>query len=262
MSDFIGLFQRGILDDDSVKATITEQLASGRAVVIQEAIRAEVAERVHAGLDASTRWKPYEGAAPFFHYRHHNLYDPADLPEAAVEVRNAFDGEGAKALMSELSARDCHGPADFGASLYLGGDHSLPHQDFGIGRSVAFIWYLTKRWDPRWGGGLFWCPSGTTVMPQFNSLVLFVVSQESAHFVTTVSPYARERRLSLNGWWTSSTADLKRFEPRRELPEPSVFAAAGYGPDPTFFERGAAGESGAPGENGDGERARPRIIAV
>jgi Rps23 Pro-64 3,4-dihydroxylase Tpa1-like proline 4-hydroxylase len=239
MSDFIGLFNRGLFDDEAVRERLRAQLARGRAIVIPNAIRADIAEQAHAELDASTRWKPYEGASPFFHYRHHNLYSDDELPPSAVALKRAFASPSAKQLMSALSERDCEGPLDFGASLYLPGDHSLPHQDLGLGRSVAFIWHMTKEWDPRWGGGLFWCPSGITLLPQFNCLMLFNVTPASTHFVTVVSPYARAKRLSLNGWWTRTSADEA---PIGKEPEPlaeRAFDAGGYGPPLEYVEGGA-----------------------
>ncbi len=239
MSDFIGLFNRGIFDDEALRGTIRAQLGRGRAVVIPNAIRAEIAEQAYAELDASNRWKPYEGASPFFHYRHHNMYADDELPPSAVALKQVFASPSAKELMTGLCERDCHGPIDFGASLYLPGDHSLPHQDLGLGRSMAFVWHLTKGWDPRWGGGLFWCPSGITMLPQFNCLTIFTVTHASAHFVTVVSQYARAKRLSLNGWWTRRSED---GAPIGKAPEPSAeraFDGAGYGPPLEYVEGGA-----------------------
>jgi Rps23 Pro-64 3,4-dihydroxylase Tpa1-like proline 4-hydroxylase len=34
--------------------------------------------------------------------------------------------------------------------------------------------------------------------------VLFNVGPDTSHFVTTVSPYAQGKRLTINGWWTGS----------------------------------------------------------
>lgn len=229
MSEFVELFNPGIFDDERSMAAMREQLGRGRAIVIPDAVRPDVAERAHAELDASKRWRPYEGAFPFFHYRHHNLFSDDELPPTALEIKRVFDSAPAKQAISDLSQRDCGGLLDFGASLYLPGDHSLPHQDLGLGRSVAFVWHLTKRWEPSWGGGLFWCPSGMTLAPRFNCLTIFVVSPASAHFVTVVSSYAREKRLSINGWWTTSAlAERTRFE-KDDAPSDGGVFSAGYG---------------------------------
>lgn len=203
--------------------------------MIPDAIRADVAERAHADLSGSTRWRPFEGDSPFFHYRHHNLYADADLPPSATVLKASFASEAARTLMTSISGRDCSGPIDFGASWYLPGDHSLPHQDLGLGRSVAWVWHLTKDWDPRWGGGFFWCPSGITMSPRFNCFTLFNVTTASAHFVTAVSPYAQAKRLALNGWWTSADSTSMGRHPENPIPEPG-FDAAGYGEPLQYLE--------------------------
>ena len=67
---------------------------------------------------------------------------------------------------------------------------------------MAFVWHLTKDWDPKWGGDLYWCRAHHFVTPSFNTLALFTVGPDSAHFVTHVAPGARSKRLAINGWWT------------------------------------------------------------
>jgi len=235
MARIIELFSPGVLDDEAVVRRIGSELDGGRAVVIQNALRAELAEKVHRELDACTAWKPYEGASPFFHYRHHNLYAEKEFPPSVLELKREFDDPSTKEFIGRLSKRDCSGVLDFGASWYLPGDHSLPHQDSGLDRSVAFLWHLTKNWDSCWGGGFFWCPSGTTVLPQFNCLTLFNVSAGSSHFVTVVSQCAREKRLALNGWWTGKTASPAHDEP----PADRTLDAAGYGARPEPIDRSA-----------------------
>lgn len=46
--------------------------------------------------------------------------------------------------------------------------------------------------------------SKATYHASYNTLVLFTVTTTSAHFVTTVSPHAKQQRLAYNGWWQSS----------------------------------------------------------
>ena len=111
--------------------------------------------------------------------------------------------------------------------MYLPGDHSLPHRDFGGNRSVAFVWHLTRQWQSEWGGHLYWCPSGTSIAPLFNCLILFNVAASSLHLVTAVSPYARGKRLAVSGWWTS-LAQLDDDVPSPEG-EPPAISDARYG---------------------------------
>ena len=42
-----------------------------------------------------------------------------------------------------------------------------------------------------------------TYPASFNTLVLFSVTTRSAHFVTTVSPKHKGKRLTFNGWWNA-----------------------------------------------------------
>jgi hypothetical protein len=105
---------------------------------------------------------------------------------------------------------DCSAESNLSSSWYMPGDHSLPHSDNSSNRSLAFIWHLTQQWRSNWGGGLYWCPAQSMVVPGFNVLHLFSVSNDSVHFVTTVAPIAQGKRLAINGWWRA-----KNF-----LPEP------------------------------------------
>ncbi|MCA9666700.1 MAG: 2OG-Fe(II) oxygenase [Myxococcales bacterium] len=192
--------------DAKARARLRERIDAGHAVVLPDAFPAEVAQQAHDELDAAASWKRYQASSPFFHYQHHNIYDDALLPPFVRSLKACFAGTAAKRFAAEIGGCDCSGPLDFGASWYQPGDHSLPHQDFGLGRSVAWVWNLTQTWDPSWGGCFFWCPSGISVVPRLNSLILFRVTPRSAHFVTTVAPEAGGKRLALNGWWTTAEA--------------------------------------------------------
>jgi len=177
-------------------------LEAGSLVVVRDAFQPEFAERVHAALDGCTSWKGYEGFEDYFHYHHHNLYDLADYPAALTWCRRVFESDSSREFAERISGRRCPDEISFSASWYLPGDHSLPHTDAGQNRQVAFIWHLSKQWRPEWGGSLYWGPKSTYLPPAFNSLVLFNVGPDTAHFVTTVSPYAQGKRLTVNGWWT------------------------------------------------------------
>jgi len=132
-----------------------------------------------------------------------------DLPTAKWRQRLVQFAE-------RISGRACPGNLAFSASWYLPGDHSLPHTDAIAhaaehNRQVAFVWHLSRDWRSEWGGALFWCPTSLYLAPEFNTLVLFNVGPDTHHFVTTVSPYAQGKRLTINGWWTGpgATGDLR-----------------------------------------------------
>jgi hypothetical protein len=198
---------RDVLCADILGAESLDQLGShlkqGRLVVIPDAFQEDFARGVHASLDQWPQWQVYESYGQgFFHFHHHNIYDRSQAPPEFLECEAILSHDSTKGFIADLTARDCSGRLQFGASRYFPGDHSLPHTDVNPVREVAYIWHLTKDWDPGWGGSLFWCSTGTYVAPSFNCLMLFVVSPDSWHFVTTVSPYARGKRMAINGWWT------------------------------------------------------------
>ncbi len=199
-----------IFADDECKRQINNHLTNGDLVVIRDALQEPVATKMFACLDEFSDWKVYEDYKDHFHYHHHNIYEKELYPPDLNWCREIFGSEPTKSLIQELSQRDCDGEIVFGASWYLPGDHSLPHDDVsnqpGEHRQVAFVWHLTKEWKPNWGGDLFWCRKNRYISPSFNSLILFNVGPDSFHHVTQVSPYATSKRLAISGWWTSISA--------------------------------------------------------
>jgi len=186
---------------------ISDHLPSGDLVVIRDAVQEPFAERMFVCLDEFSDWKVYEGYEKHFHYHHHNIYDETLFPPDLSQCHEIFRSDSTKNFIQQLSQKDCEGETIFSVSLYLPGDHSLPHNDF-LGnkdeyRQVAFVWYLTKDWQPDWGGDFFWCPKSRYISPSFNTLLLFNVRNDSLHFVTHVSPHAQSKRLAISGWWTS-----------------------------------------------------------
>jgi hypothetical protein len=198
-----------------------EALAGGRLVVIRNAMREAFAERMFQCLDAASDWRVYEKYQDHFHYHHHNLFERKLFPTDLAWCGAIFASEPTRNFMQRLSGRDCSGETDVSASWYLPGDHSLPHSDYvengdGDTRQLAFVWHLTRNWHPTWGGDFFWCPASRYLSPTFNTLLLFTVGWESYHFVTHVSPYARSKRLAVNGWWTGKRQSIAA--PRQRQP--------------------------------------------
>lgn len=195
----------------SALADTGPRLAAGGLVAIRDAFEPDFAERMYRSLDRCTTWRVYEGCEEHFHYHHHNLYYSDEYPADLAWCSKVFDSSSTKAWVTRLSGRSCLGPIEFGASWYLPGDHSLPHNDVAasganFNRQVAFVWHLAKDWRPEWGGALFWCPKACYLPPVFNTLWLFNVGPETTHFVTHVSPYAQGKRLAISGWWTGPAA--------------------------------------------------------
>ena len=198
----------------SVRAALADagpRLASGGLIAVRDAFDADFAEQMHRSLDSCRTWRLYERYEDNFHFHHHNLFNAEEFPADLARCAEVFDSAGTKAWVTRLSGRHCPGPTEFSASLFLPGDHSLPHNDVaavdgGLNRQVAWVWHLAKDWRPEWGGALYWCSRSSYLPPAFNTLYLFNVSPDSNHFVTRVSPYAQGKRLAVNGWWTGPAA--------------------------------------------------------
>lgn len=200
--------------------TLTDKLRramrQGRAIVVPDALPADLAERVHHELDLSNRWTVAEGGHDFFHYRTSGIEQIEAHGGAFAECGRLFCSSATRRFIGELSGQDCTGDAYAAAAWYRPGEYALPHDDSGVdmSRSVAYIWYLTKDWRPEWGGALFWCPTGQYISPKFNVLVMFNVKSSNMHFVCPVAPTATAKRLTINGFWR----DAKRRSPPVSVP--------------------------------------------
>jgi hypothetical protein len=119
-------------------------------------------------------------------------------------VMDMLNNTKTKDFMQEISGRDSSGPTrDIEPSWYKLGDFSAPHNDFTQMRSIAFLWNLSKYWDPSWGGAFHWSPAGNMEdgyhYPTFNTLLLFLPTPSSVHMVTPVTENAEGKRLLLGG---------------------------------------------------------------
>jgi hypothetical protein len=229
------MLRQDIFADDSAVADISAALRAGRLVVVPDALPAEFADRVYASLDASVAWKPFDGYGANFHYRHHNLYDYEDYPDALKECASVIGSGKTQEFMASLTGQPCDGAANCSASWYQAGDHSLPHQDLISDRTVAYVWHLTKNWESSWGGHFVWCPTGALMKPAFNVFTLFVVNRLSLHFVSAVASRAIGKRLAVNGWFNRASRQKPAQDgapPATQGKEalPSILPPALYGP--------------------------------
>jgi hypothetical protein len=204
---------------DAARDAIGAELVRGGCVVLRDAFEKDFAERTYAALEGIRDWSSQEEyAQSHFGYERHIL-DEHRAPDALVECTRVFAHPATRETMARLSRRNCSGTTACAATLYVSGDYSLPHSDAWGLRNVTFIWHLTKDWDARWGGNFYWVPSMTTLDSSFNTLVLFNVTQDSVHFVTQVSPHARGKRFTVNGWWhAENERSLGWSEPREGRP--------------------------------------------
>jgi hypothetical protein len=215
--------------DPAILSCIGSAVASGRAVVIPNAVRETIAVACYDALERVMAWSPYEVATPFFQYRRHSIHSDVELPVELRRLKRVFESHSTKKRVGELTGCACGGRLSFTASRYLPGDYAVPHTDADDGRSLAYIWYLSKDWRPEWGGNLVWCPTGATVAPTFNTLVLFKVTRESLHTVTPVSSFAHGQRFSVNGWWHSQAQQDEAANESDTWPVPLVPGRYGHG---------------------------------
>jgi len=196
-------------EDPAEMADIARRLQTGDVVVLRDAFRPEFAEMMYSELAAkSVSWELNEAYFPDgYGHRHHNVYDRSSWSARLNATYAVFAHAASQRFMAQLSGRACDGETLGSPSWYQEGDHSLPHTDWVGQRTVAYVWHLSKNWQAEWGGALYWAQHDhavATYPASFNTLVLFSVTTRSAHFVTTVSPHHKGKRLTYNGWWQSA----------------------------------------------------------
>jgi hypothetical protein len=204
------------LAPQGVDALRTELAASARWRHVMKG-GATVFEIARPDLEALPRAKRdeidtaiHEGAASGFQFR----YDVIRVPDSDAE-RRAAPGllprfarlMGERATLGFLAAvTGLHdlGFADAQATGYRGGDFLTRHDDLADGkaRRLAYVYGLTRDWQPEWGGLLQFNDAdggiARTIVPRFNALSLFRVPQP--HGVSYVAPFAGAIRLSITGW--------------------------------------------------------------
>ncbi len=170
--------------------------------------RAEMSAEELAELDRDTHANARFG----FQYRYEGLRVPDDEDSLAEEdpltgfarlmsSEPMIDFLRAVTGSSEVSFTDgqatAYGPGDF----LTGHDDDVPGKD----RIAAYVFGMTPRWRPEWGGLLlFHGANEATVagnVPRYNTLDLFAVPQR--HSVSIVTPAAPTRRYAITGWLRS-----------------------------------------------------------
>lgn len=200
-------------------------------VILENALLPDVAEELHESLVNFDGWNYQdqqslsdeqvayqETHAPGYTFSRYNLQFGVDkLPPALQKFHEYLVSEPVRLWMADVSGRRCD---DFegGAAMLREGGHIADHNDYGIyrqqdgttvTRALTFNYYLTRNWQPEWGGNFIWKKPYTRVSPGFNTLVMFLVGQHSNHCVEAVGPAARERRLAITGWYRTVRAPLQ-----------------------------------------------------
>jgi Rps23 Pro-64 3,4-dihydroxylase Tpa1-like proline 4-hydroxylase len=180
---------------------------SPRGIIeLDRGTRAEMDSEALAALDADV----HENARFGFQYRYEGLRVPDDEDEVDCEedplasfARLMSSGPMIEFLRvvtgsNEVSFTDgqatAYGPGDF----LTGHDDDVPGKD----RIAAYVFGMTPRWRPEWGGLLLFHgeneASVSGNVPRYNVLDLFKVPQR--HSVSIVTPAAPTRRYAITGW--------------------------------------------------------------
>ena len=113
-----------------------------------------------------------------------------------LEFARALTGDPAIRMVSAIAAR------------YRSGHFLNVHTDNASDedRAFAYVINLGKDWQVDWGGLLQFVDGGNEIVetftPHWNSLSLFRVPQP--HQVSLVTPWAKQDRLSITGWFRRS----------------------------------------------------------
>lgn len=183
---------------------VQRHLAEGALLSIDNAFIPEFADTVHRSLDRLTGWKLHETISDNFYFHSHAVYDLAQLDPTLTLLYMICDSEASTRWASGLSGIACTAATTAFPSWYMPGDQTTIHDDRVHDRVLAFIWHLTRDWQPTWGGNLVWCTTGEVLPLTFNTLHLMAVPHGQPHTVMPVSPSAQGKRLCWNGWWKAA----------------------------------------------------------
>lgn len=96
------------------------------------------------------------------------------------------------------------GPLHLNVHGMMAGDFLHAHTDARDQHRLAFVLFLSRGWDPAFGGALHLTDGGGgewTVEPTYNTLALFDISAHHEHWVTPIEAAAGTRaRVTIGGW--------------------------------------------------------------
>jgi SM-20-related protein len=146
----------------------------------------------------------------YLHLSHRLSYHgevPEDQPPDVKPVTEFMTGEPFLDFVRKVTGDRTIVRADVQATRYLPGHFIGPHDDNmpDDPRRAAYVFNLTPKWEPSWGGILMFPTSDGHIdegyVPAFNALNIFRIPQR--HLVSQIAPHASEDRVSLSGWFKS-----------------------------------------------------------
>ena len=197
--------------------TIRHEL-SGSFVLIRNALEPAVAEELYSCLQGSDCWDSEDES--IFNGKRRGDYSynrltidmtRATTPEPVRNFYKFLNSRSTLDMMEKISNRTC---SHFSGTVaaYREGHYLKSHNDLyseqkddgtTLTRSVTFNYMLTKDWNPQMGGQFVWENPLTSVNPEFNSLVMFLVGPYSHHHVTPVTGCGDNIRLAITGWFVT-----------------------------------------------------------
>jgi hypothetical protein len=99
------------LQDPEFLAHVGRLIAENRAVVLPNAVQAELAEELHRALDASRAWSIqsyFSEDRPYFQFKHYGLYDSA-TPQELRKLGRVLNSTATKNRLSDITGCDCRG---------------------------------------------------------------------------------------------------------------------------------------------------------
>jgi Rps23 Pro-64 3,4-dihydroxylase Tpa1-like proline 4-hydroxylase len=222
------LLNQSVLDNT---AYISEGLKQPY-LVIENALPQKVAEALHGELLATGLWAQQDDkfmserdgqhVADDFRYSRNgfNLADPR-APATLKQLHQYLNSAPALEWFSAVSGRQC----EFfeGVATSFGpGDQITKHNDCHTrktaagkteNRTVTFNYWLVNDWQSDFGGRLVWEKPLAKIVPTFNTLLVFLPTQISEHWVEPVTEGVTVPRLTISGWFmNSSTAKPDRLK--------------------------------------------------
>lgn len=133
----------------------------------------------------------------YYYKRTHNLHSYLDI----------FFSDKFKKLLEFITGYENLGlaPNNTFVSCYEPGHYNGQHTD-GMNGRIAFVYHMSKDWNV-WDGGLFmgmewdWRTVTKVVVPPFNTLTMFDVSDGMPHYVSEVVQNCDNKRISFTGWY-------------------------------------------------------------
>jgi Rps23 Pro-64 3,4-dihydroxylase Tpa1-like proline 4-hydroxylase len=140
----------------------------------------------------------------FAYHMHRDINNHYDNCYCGIcKIKEHFKSDEIKSKLSNIVGENV---VDYGynfVSKYIEGDFLSIHDDKGNG-DYAFIYQLTKDWNPSHGGLLHFCENNVVIRtdtPKFNNMTIFKItdSEPLDHFVSNVT--GKGERYAYTGWF-------------------------------------------------------------